>query len=78
MTCFAVGAVGLAVVAGAVVAGPEDGSDDGAVDGVLDVVVPDSPPTGTGRPPSLESLLQALNSSTPTIAKAGRANLRTD
>jgi len=32
---------------------------------MYDDVVPESPPTGTGRPPSFESLLQALTSRTP-------------
>ena len=76
MTCAFVRAVGLAVVVGC------DGSVVGSlvpVDGVLEVVVPESPPAGTGRPPSLESLPpQAESSRTPASAAAGRANLRTD
>ena len=50
----------------------------GEVDGVLEVVVPESPPAGWGRPPSLPSLPpHEVSSRTPASTATGRANLRT-
>src|SRR4051794_39800737 len=62
-----------------VVAGGCDGSVGSAAVGVAEVVVvPESPPAGTGRPPSLASLPHAASRRTPVSTATGRANLRTD
>src|SRR6266511_2376161 len=75
MTCAFRGVDGLVVVAGCVA--PVLVSVL-VVDGVLDVVVPETPPTGTGRLPSFVSPPpHAVSKRTPASTAAGRARLRT-